>query len=226
MSFGMIVTHFAWMAQMFAYSRSPTKNASPASCKASTAELCNFNPSLHFCMISLTSLWKVTLLMRRSAPFWYFWISIRACMPHCIFLCSSTFSSLMIFNCLSFLFLSVLPSLYFLPLTFSCLLTSYPQLLWPSLSLPSPLTPLLFLPSLITEDGPNSVCIYWASPIITFFKANLNWNTWTEIQQLLFNLSTKLIVWNTYNAGFSWLFFQPMVGQIPNVQLFLLLISP
>ena len=103
MSFGMIVTHFAWIAQMFTCSRSPTKNASPASCKASTAELCSFNPSLHFCTISLTSLWKGTLLIRRSAPFWYFWISFRACIPHCIFLCFSTFSSLMIFNCLSFL---------------------------------------------------------------------------------------------------------------------------
>ena len=103
MSFGMIVTHFTWMAQMFACSRSPTKNASPASCKASTAEFCNFNPSLHFCTISLTSLWKGTLLMRRSTPFWYFWISFRACIPGCIFLCFSTFSSLMIFNCLSFL---------------------------------------------------------------------------------------------------------------------------
>ena len=108
MSFGMIVTHFVWMARMFACSRSPTKNASPASCKASTAELCNFNPSLCFCLISLTSLWKGTLLMRRSVPFWYFWISFRACIPRCIFLCFSTFSSLMIFNCLSFL--SFIPS--------------------------------------------------------------------------------------------------------------------
>ena len=103
MSFGMIFTHFVWMAQVFACLRSPIKNASPASCNTSTTELCNFNPSLHFCMISLTSLWKGTLLMRRSAPFWYFWISFRACIPHCIFLCFSTFSSPMIFNCLSFL---------------------------------------------------------------------------------------------------------------------------
>ena len=166
MSFGMIVTHFEWMAQMFACSRSPTKNASPASCNASTTELCNFNPSLHFCMISLTSLWKGTLLMRRSAPFWYFWISFRACIPHCVFLCFSTFSSLMIFNCLSIL--SFIPSAFslFLPLTFSCLPLSYPQLLWFSPSLPSPSTLLLFLPSLIMEDGPSSVCIYWASSII------------------------------------------------------------
>ena len=112
MSFGMIVTRFVWMAQMFACSRSPTRNASPASCNASTAELFNFSPSLCFCTISLTSLWKGTLWMRRSAPFWYFWISFRACIP-CIFLCFSTFSPLMIFNCLPFL--SFIPLFIFFP---------------------------------------------------------------------------------------------------------------
>ena len=103
MSFGMIVTHFACMAQIFACSRGPTKNASPASCSASTTELCNFSPSLHFCTISLTSLWNGTLQMSKCAPFWYFCVSFRACIPHWIFLCFSTFSSLRIFNCLSFL---------------------------------------------------------------------------------------------------------------------------
>ena len=68
MSFAMIVTLFAWMAHMFACSRSPTRNASPASCNASTAELCNFSPSLCFCTISLTSLWKGTLQMSKSDP--------------------------------------------------------------------------------------------------------------------------------------------------------------
>ena len=91
------------MVQIFACLRSPTKNASPTSCSAKTAELCNFHPSLHLCTISLTSLWKGTLWMSKSAPFWYFCISFRACIPHCIFLCFSTFSSLIIFNCLSFL---------------------------------------------------------------------------------------------------------------------------
>ena len=98
-----MVTHFAWMAQIFACSRSPTKNASPTSCSAKTTELCNFNPSLHFVQSPLTSLWKDTLRMSKSTPFWYFCISFRACIPHWIFLCFSTFSSLIIFNCLSFL---------------------------------------------------------------------------------------------------------------------------
>ena len=127
MSFGMIVTCFAWIAQMFACSRSPNKNASPASCKASTAELCSFNPSLHFCTISLASLWKGTLLIRRSVPFWYFWISFRACIPHCIFLSFSTFSSPMIFNCLSFLSFICLALSLFSSLSFACLPFSYLQ---------------------------------------------------------------------------------------------------
>ena len=118
MSFGMIVTHFAWIAQMFTCFRSPIKNASAASCKASTAELCSFNPSLHFFTISLTSLWKGTFLIRRSTPFWYFWISFRACIPHCIFLCFSTCSFLMIFNCLSFLSLIHLALSLFSTLSF------------------------------------------------------------------------------------------------------------
>ena len=121
MSFGMIVTYFAWIAQMFTCSRSPTKNAS---CKASTAELCSFNPSLCFCTISLTSLWKGTLLIRRSASFWYFWISFRAYIPHCIFLYFSTFLSLMIFNCLSFLSLIHLGLSLFSSLSF-CISTIF-----------------------------------------------------------------------------------------------------
>ena len=103
MSFSMIVTRFVWMAQIFACLRRPTRNASPTSCNASTTELCNFSPSLHFCTISLTSLWKSTLWMSKSAPFWYFWISFRTCIPHWISHCFSTFSSLMIFNYLSLL---------------------------------------------------------------------------------------------------------------------------
>ena len=126
MSFGMIVTHFVWMAQMFACSRSPTRNASPTSCNASTTELCNFSPSLHFCTISLTSLWKGTLQMSRSACFWYFWISFRACIPHCIFLCFSTFSSLMIFNCLSFLSFILSDLFWFSSLSFLISATSLP----------------------------------------------------------------------------------------------------
>ena len=91
------------MAHIFACSKSPTKKASPASCSAKIAILCNFSPSFLFCIISLTNLWKGNLQINKSAPFWYFWISLRACIPLCIFLCFSIFSSLIIFNCLSFL---------------------------------------------------------------------------------------------------------------------------
>ena len=103
MSFGIMVTRFVWMAHIFACPRSPTKNASPASCSAKTAELCNFNPSLCLCRISLTSLWKGTLQISKSAPFWYFCISFSTWISHWIFLCFSTFSSLIIFNCFPFL---------------------------------------------------------------------------------------------------------------------------
>ena len=118
MSFGMIVTRFVWMAQIFASSRSPFRNASPTSCNASTTELCNFSPSLCFCTISLTSLWKGTLQMSKSAPFWYFWISFRACIPHWIFRCFSIFSSLMIFNCLSLLSFILSALIWFSSLSF------------------------------------------------------------------------------------------------------------
>ena len=150
-----MVTHLAWMAHRFICSRSPTRNASPASCKANTAKLCNFNPSLLFCTISLTSLWKGTFLIRRSAPFWYFWISFRACIPLCIFLCFSNFSSLIVFNCLFFLSLihfalSLFSFLAFSIFPFPCL-----QLPVPFLSLLFPSIPLLSLPSLIMEGGLN-----------------------------------------------------------------------
>ena len=88
---------------MFACSRSPTKMPPQPPVKLVLLNSVTLIPPFTFCMISLTSLWKGILLMRRSAPFWYFWISFRACITHCIFLCFSTFSSLMIFNCLSFL---------------------------------------------------------------------------------------------------------------------------
>ena len=42
MSHGIIVTLFAWIAHKLACSIRPTRKASPASCNASTAELCNF----------------------------------------------------------------------------------------------------------------------------------------------------------------------------------------
>ena len=102
MSHGMIVTLFAWIMHILACSIRPTKKASPASCSARTVELCSFRPSYHFCTISFTNLWNSTLQMRRSAPFWYFWISLGAFIPLCIFLCFSNFSSLIALNCLSF----------------------------------------------------------------------------------------------------------------------------
>ena len=103
MSFSIIVTCFASIAHKLACSKSPTRKVSPASCNAKTAALWNLNPSLLFCIISLTSLWNGNLQINKPAPFWYFWISLRACIPLCIFLCFSILSSFTIFNCLSFL---------------------------------------------------------------------------------------------------------------------------
>ena len=159
MSFGIMVTHFAWIANIFACLRSPAKNASPASCSGKTAELCNHNPSLLLCTISLTSLWKGTLQINKSAPFWYFWISFRACIPLWIFLCFSIFSSLIIFNCFPFYLLSSVLSVCSPLSIFSSSLVSYYQLPWPFLSLPFLLILLWFLPFLIMEDGPGLVLI-------------------------------------------------------------------
>ena len=46
---------------------------------------------------------KVTFRLTNLPPFWYFCISLRACIPLCIFLCFSIFSSLIIFNWFPFL---------------------------------------------------------------------------------------------------------------------------
>ena len=191
MSFGMIGTHLAWMAQIYACSRSPTKNASPASCSAQTTELCNFSPSLHLCTISLTSLWKGTLQMSKSTPFWYFCISFRAYIPHWIFLCFSTFSSLIIFNCLSFLSFILCALFWFSSLNF---FISANFLSPVSLALSffafsfNTLTVLA-----ISKNGRWT----WFSPYIFFklyfsyIKANWKWNTWTKIQQPTLQLVNK-----------------------------------
>ena len=116
MSFGIIITHFAWIAHKLACSKSPIRKASPASCSVKTAALWNLSPYILFWVISLTSHWNGSLLINKSAPFWYFWISLRACIPFCILLFFSIFSSFTIFNCLS------IPSLILWALLFSSLI--------------------------------------------------------------------------------------------------------
>ena len=118
-SCGMIVTLLAWIAHKLACSIRPTRKASPASCNAKTAVLWSFRFPCCLWIISFTNLWNGTLRIRRSVPFWYFWISFRACIPFCVFLC---FSSLIVFNCFLFLSLIHWALFWFSSLNFSNLL--------------------------------------------------------------------------------------------------------
>ncbi|KAL7083543.1 hypothetical protein ACP275_14G170500 [Erythranthe tilingii] len=81
MSFGIMVTLLAWMAQRLVSSKSPTRYASAASCSAATAELWKRRSVLKSCAISRTSLWNGSLRIRSSVDFWYLRISRRATVP-------------------------------------------------------------------------------------------------------------------------------------------------
>ena len=82
MSFGIIVTLFAWMAHKLESSRRPTKYASEVSCRAIMAPLWKHMFILpKSWAISLTSRWNGSFLMSSSVDFWYLWISHRATVP-------------------------------------------------------------------------------------------------------------------------------------------------
>src|SRR5438105_274911 len=81
MSFGMIVTLLAWMAQRLVSSKRPTKYDSDASWRARTADDWNLRSFLNSEAISLTSLWNGSFLIRSSVLFWNLLISLRATVP-------------------------------------------------------------------------------------------------------------------------------------------------
>ena len=81
MSFGMMVTRLAWMAQRLESSKSPTRYASADSCRALIAACWNRRSVLKSCAISLTSLWKGNLLMSSAVRFWKWRISFSAAVP-------------------------------------------------------------------------------------------------------------------------------------------------
>merc|ERR1712183_1003770 len=77
----MMVTLLAWMAHRLVSSKSPTKYASLASCRAPIAALWSLRSVLKSWAISLTRRWKGSFLMRSSVDFWYLLISRRATVP-------------------------------------------------------------------------------------------------------------------------------------------------
>ena len=72
MSFGMMVTRFAWIAHKLVSSNKPTRYASDASCSASTAVDWNRRSVLKSCAISRTRRWNGSLRINSSVDFWYF----------------------------------------------------------------------------------------------------------------------------------------------------------
>ncbi len=81
MSFGMIVTRFAWIAQSLLSSKRPTRYASKASWRARRAMLCIRISDFKSVAISLTRCWKGAFLIKRSVFFWYLWILRVATVP-------------------------------------------------------------------------------------------------------------------------------------------------
>merc|ERR1719192_2281296 len=69
------------MAQRLVSSKSPTREASLASCRAPMAADWNLRSVLKSWAISLTRRWKGSLRMSSSVDFWYLLISRRATVP-------------------------------------------------------------------------------------------------------------------------------------------------
>merc|ERR1719430_2808544 len=108
----MMVTLLAWMAQRLVSSKSPTRYASLASCRAPTAADWNRRAVLKSCAISLTNLWNGNFLIRSSVDFWYRLISRRATVPG-LYLCG-------------FFTPPVLGALFLAALVASCFLGAFP----------------------------------------------------------------------------------------------------
>ena len=86
MSLGMIVTRFACMAHKFTSSKSPTRYASAASCRALKAWAAILKSCLRSCMSSLTSHLNGACLISSFVLLWYLLISLRATVPG-LYLC-------------------------------------------------------------------------------------------------------------------------------------------
>ena len=69
------------MAQWLACSKSPIRNASPASCSAIIAVLWKHKSACIDCAISWTTCWNGSLLINISVLDWYFLISLSAFIP-------------------------------------------------------------------------------------------------------------------------------------------------
>ena len=80
-SFGMMVTRFAWIAHKLVSSNNPTRYASDASCNARIAVLWKRKSVLKSCAISRTNLWNGSLRINKSVLFWYLRISRNATVP-------------------------------------------------------------------------------------------------------------------------------------------------
>ena len=94
-SLGIIVTHFACMAQRLASSMRPTKNASAASRRHIMALPWKCRSVLPtWRAISWTSCEKGSFLIRSWVLFWNHWISQRATVPGWYFLAFFTFPAL------------------------------------------------------------------------------------------------------------------------------------
>ena len=88
MSFGIIVTLLAWVAQRLLSLNMCTKYASVASCSAITALACILNHDLSFCSISFTAQKNGLFRINSSVDFWNLLISWSAFVPGqnlCIF---------------------------------------------------------------------------------------------------------------------------------------------
>ena len=81
MSFCIIVTLFACIAQIFVSSNNPIRKASAAVCKANIACTWNLKSFLKSCAISLTNRWKGNFLINKLVDFWKRRISRIATVP-------------------------------------------------------------------------------------------------------------------------------------------------
>ena len=81
MSWGRIVTLFAWMAHRLVSLNRPMRYSSMASCRAPMAIPWNCTSNLKSWAISWTILWKGSLWMRSLIIFWYLQISLSTTVP-------------------------------------------------------------------------------------------------------------------------------------------------
>ncbi len=78
MSFGMIATHFPWIAHSLVSQGRQIRYASEASWMARRATLCIQESDLKIWKIMRARCWKGAFLIKCSVLFWYLWILQRA----------------------------------------------------------------------------------------------------------------------------------------------------